>query len=152
MSQRRDPQTGLTARKLAFAVAYLKHGNGTKAAVEVGYGVKSAGVIAYRLLREEPVAVFIRNHHAAALATATIDMAWTIDLLGKNALAAHRAGDYRCCTEALKELRGHFSEAAVHRDVPVEAAPANDDKAQADENETNVMNLLRAASVSAVAS
>ncbi len=50
----------LNPRQERFVLEYLRHGNGTKAAVCAGYAASSAAVQAHRLLRNETVVGKIR--------------------------------------------------------------------------------------------
>jgi phage terminase small subunit len=51
---RRQKQTTLNAKQTRFVEEYLKHQNGTKAAIDAGYSQRSAGIIAVRL-KEHPL-------------------------------------------------------------------------------------------------
>ena len=65
----------ITAKKRAFADAFVSTNNGTQSAIKAGYAPKSAGVAAARLLKDASVAALLAERREKAAAAANITAA-----------------------------------------------------------------------------
>ena len=73
--------TNLNAREERFVSAYLKHGNGTRAATEAGYSVKTARAQASRLLTRVNIQAALNAARDRVVEETHINGAWLLNRL-----------------------------------------------------------------------
>jgi phage terminase small subunit len=72
---KKEPEkTILKPKHQKFAIEYLKHGNITKAAINVGYSEKTAYSIGSELLKKPEIQNFIKEFQTNLLKNANIDL------------------------------------------------------------------------------
>jgi hypothetical protein len=120
-----------------FALAYAKHRNGTRAAVEAGYAPGPdnawAGVHATKLLKRPEVAQRISEvKEAVKVKTAelvAVDRAWVLEKLMANAINAIEANDRGAANRALELIgkeQGMFVERRMEMRSPLDGLQPNE--------------------------